>query len=373
MGHMGLWNEITERFEDAKEAMETDRTADMNDLEDEILETGPESDILQEPDMSESEITQRLQQVDEYEFEIFVAELWERRGWDTEITEKSRDKGIDVIASRSVPYQEKEIIQAKRYQVGNRVSSRDIQQYASLRQQVDGADKVVVVCTSGFTDDALNIAKDVNVKCVDGRTLAQIVTEEQAQDLVRKYSDSPSERVQAVPPRKQASVRSSEKSFEKQDSPTTLVEQGEFLSVELVGFEDVTTKIPSPGIGFSSDSELDGVMVALKLYNHSEHELAFREPDDFVFIDENSRSYSPANLGKGSFKGGWQKHGGSYDSIDPVFVQPGGTMKYIVGVSVPNHIKISTIKSNVDDVTINLDYKTRSELPSLPEEVRSEL
>lgn len=129
-----------------------------------------------------------LRTMDDYDFEHFVAELWERRGWETTVSEQSGDRGIDVVATKSVPYEQKILIQAKRYGENTTVGSPDIQQYASLKNQQPGVDQVLVVTTNRFTNQATEIAQQLNVKCIDGNDLVRLVEEESSKDLVEKYA-----------------------------------------------------------------------------------------------------------------------------------------------------------------------------------------
>lgn len=116
-----------------------------------------------------------LRSLDAYEFEHYVAELWEKYGWETEVIQQSNDYGIDVIATKSDPVPLKALIQAKRFQDGNNVGRPDVQQYRSLLQQERDADGVVIVTTSDFTKGAREIAEDLNVKLVAGSDLLQII------------------------------------------------------------------------------------------------------------------------------------------------------------------------------------------------------
>lgn len=112
-----------------------------------------------------------LRDLDPYEFEHYVASVWEARGWETEVQQQSRDQGIDVIAKKTDPFEQTQVIQAKRYGPNTKVGSPEIQQYASLRTQVPESDAVVVVTTGEFTDDARDLAEQLNVKLVDGQQL----------------------------------------------------------------------------------------------------------------------------------------------------------------------------------------------------------
>lgn len=131
---------------------------------------------------------ERLQSMDNYDFEYFVADLWERRGWETTVSSQAGDRGIDVVATKSEPYDQKMLIQAKRYGENTTVGSPDIQQYASLKNQQSGVDKVLVVTTNRFTNQATEIARKLNVKCIDGDDLLELVTESEATDLIDKYA-----------------------------------------------------------------------------------------------------------------------------------------------------------------------------------------
>ena len=128
-----------------------------------------------------------LQQMDPYEFEYFVADLWEKMGWETTVSSESADKGIDVTARKSTPYDQLVLIQAKRYGPNTTVGSPEIQQYASLKHQQSGVDKVLMVTTNEYTQQARELADQLNVKCIDGDDLVELVDQQEAFDLVADY------------------------------------------------------------------------------------------------------------------------------------------------------------------------------------------
>lgn len=86
------------------------------------------------------------------EFEQFVADLWEQRGYETEWLQLTNDGGRDVIAEKNG---ERIVLQAKRNKATNRVSGPEVQQYSSilLDETVDG---VAIVTTSSFTHGAFH-------------------------------------------------------------------------------------------------------------------------------------------------------------------------------------------------------------------------
>jgi hypothetical protein len=130
-----------------------------------------------------------LQQMDPYEFEHFVADLWKRMGWETTVSTASADKGVDITARKSRPYEQLLLIQAKRYGPNTTVGSPDVQQYASLRQQFENVDKVLIVTTNGYSRQAREIADDLNVKLIDGDGLVELIDEYDSLDLVAEYLD----------------------------------------------------------------------------------------------------------------------------------------------------------------------------------------
>jgi len=135
------------------------------------------------------ELRHWLQSIDDYEFEKFVAELWRKMGWETTVTDGSTDRGIDVIARKTEPFDTKQLIQAKRYSDGSTVGSPQIQQYASLRHQEPNVDTVVVVTTSTFSKQAAQMATDLNVKLIDGTALEAIIRQYECEELVLRYAD----------------------------------------------------------------------------------------------------------------------------------------------------------------------------------------
>ncbi len=138
---------------------------------------------------SAEQLKAALQRMDAYDFEHFVGDLWERMGWQTEVSTATADKGVDVIARKSSPYEQTLVIQAKRYGPNTTVGSPEVQQYASLRHQYDGVDKVLLVTTNRYTNQGKELAERLNVKCINGDELVQLILEHDALDLVAAYLD----------------------------------------------------------------------------------------------------------------------------------------------------------------------------------------
>jgi restriction system protein len=100
------------------------------------------------------------------EFEALVSNLFGRMGLDTRLTQSSRDGGVDAIAFDLRPViGGKVVIQAKRYRHTVGVSAvRDL--YGTMNHE--GANKGILVSTSGYGPDAYTFAKDKPIELIDG-------------------------------------------------------------------------------------------------------------------------------------------------------------------------------------------------------------
>lgn len=108
-----------------------------------------------------------------YDFEEFIAKLFNKLGYNTRTTSKTGDYGVDVIAENGF---EKVAIQCKKYHEGNTVGNQTIQMLLGAMQlQGLKADRGVVVTTSHFTRQAYKQAEDNNVELWDKDILHQAV------------------------------------------------------------------------------------------------------------------------------------------------------------------------------------------------------
>lgn len=137
---------------------------------------------------SKTELKRELQQMDPYEFEKLVADIWELEGYETEVRKGSRDKGIDIVATRDSPVPEKILIQAKRYSTDNKLGSQEIRKYRTLYQQVDNVDSVVIVTTGEATSEAKGLAAELDVKVLEGNALSKILHENAGEKLLQEYN-----------------------------------------------------------------------------------------------------------------------------------------------------------------------------------------
>ena len=128
--------------------------------------------------MGSGTLRSRMQEIDPYEFQSFVADLWEEEGWEPHIPQNGESS---VVAERSGAIDQQLLLQTRRYSAGNTVGKSDI-------QQAPDADTTVVVTTSEFTDQAKAHAYDHDMKLVDGDDLADMVREHGREDLIDEYA-----------------------------------------------------------------------------------------------------------------------------------------------------------------------------------------
>lgn len=145
--------------------------------------------------MSEGEVTvealnKQFQTIDPDDFEKLVADLWEYLGYNTNVTKGSNDGGVDVVATREIPYKEKVVIQAKRWK--STVGGPDLREYISHTYR-DDVDAAIVIGTAGFTKSAKEETERHDIKLINGRNLADMFIEEDVVGLVEKYANDKSD------------------------------------------------------------------------------------------------------------------------------------------------------------------------------------
>jgi restriction system protein len=127
-----------------------------------------QSDVL-----ADLESRPNLMDLNPYEFENLVGNLFQKMGLDTKLTRSSRDGGVDAVAYDKRPILGgKVVIQAKRYRHTVGVSAvRDL--YGTM--QHEGANKGILVTTSSYGPDAYEFIKDKPVELIDGGGLLYLL------------------------------------------------------------------------------------------------------------------------------------------------------------------------------------------------------
>ena len=127
-----------------------------------------QSDIL-----SDLESRPNLMDLNPFEFENLVGNMFKQLGLESKLTRSSRDGGVDVVAFDVRPViGGKVVIQAKRYKNTVGVSAvRDL--YGTMMNE--GANKGILVTTSGYGPDAFEFAKDKPIELLDGGQLLYLL------------------------------------------------------------------------------------------------------------------------------------------------------------------------------------------------------
>lgn len=127
-----------------------------------------ESDVL-----ADLESRPNLMELNPFEFENLVTNLFEQMGFESKLTRSSKDGGVDCIAFDTRPIiGGKVVIQAKRWKNTVGVSAvRDL--YGTMINE--GANKGILVSTSGYGPDAFNFANDKPIELVDGGGLLYLL------------------------------------------------------------------------------------------------------------------------------------------------------------------------------------------------------
>lgn len=114
--------------------------------------------------------------INPFEFEELVATLFSKMGYETEVTPKTGDFGIDIIAKNE---KETIAIQTKKYARGNNVGNRDVQcLLGAMQLRGVKANKAILITTSDFTLQAVEQAKETPIELWDGSYVSS---------LLRKY------------------------------------------------------------------------------------------------------------------------------------------------------------------------------------------
>jgi restriction system protein len=130
-----------------------------------------QSDIL-----SDLENRPNIMELNPFEFENLVSNLFGQIGFQTKQTRTTKDSGVDAVAFDPRPILGgKVVIQAKRYKnVVGVAAVRDL--YGTMINE--GACKGILVTTSHYGPDAYDFAKDKPIELIDGGGLLYLLDQQ---------------------------------------------------------------------------------------------------------------------------------------------------------------------------------------------------
>ncbi|WP_412758954.1 restriction endonuclease [Metabacillus fastidiosus] len=103
-----------------------------------------------------------IDQMDGFQFEVYLKALFKELGYKTEVTKKTGDYGADLVLQGK----KKIVIQAKRYNIKNKVSIGAVQEVYAAKAYYQ-ASEAWVITNSLFTKQAEILAKACGVKLLD--------------------------------------------------------------------------------------------------------------------------------------------------------------------------------------------------------------
>lgn len=102
---------------------------------------------------------ERIQKMSPREFELFVGDLFQRVGYSVKITQRTRDGGRDIIATKAEPIPFTLIVECKHWGENHKVNVSVVRSVYGV-QSAEQANKSVIVTSSKFTRDARKFAED---------------------------------------------------------------------------------------------------------------------------------------------------------------------------------------------------------------------
>jgi HJR/Mrr/RecB family endonuclease len=135
-------------------------------------------------------LLRKLHNLEPMVFEQFIADLWSQLGWETEVVPVEEDRGADVIATQEDLFTRRRAIQVKRKNPSSTHNLDEVQRYMALSLR-DGIDEALLVTTGQFTQTAREEADVSSYELMDGRGLASFIRENELQQVVDQYVESP--------------------------------------------------------------------------------------------------------------------------------------------------------------------------------------
>jgi restriction system protein len=111
-----------------------------------------------------------------YEFESLIAELFSEIGYRVNLTKRTHDDGIDILAiNQNITKVEKIVIQCKRYKQNITVS--DIRELIGV-VEITKATKGIFCTSSNFTNSAIKLQKETNrIELINGQEIIKLCNE----------------------------------------------------------------------------------------------------------------------------------------------------------------------------------------------------
>lgn len=123
-----------------------------------------------------------LQGMDQSEFGQFVAALWERQGWQTQV---KNDDGKTFVAVQRPNTGEEGLLWAI---PDGEVGGQQVQQFAKVCQQYEVSESAIVTAGT-VSDHAEKVSQGSGVELLDGEGVARILKQKEWTDLAEEYGE----------------------------------------------------------------------------------------------------------------------------------------------------------------------------------------
>ncbi len=119
---------------------------------------------------TDGELIKWLGNLNHWEFEHYIGDLFTKLGYKTRVIGRSYDEGIDVIAEKNGI---KHYIQCKHY--NNKVGVKDVREFCGALSDKLSNDKAFFITNNFFTEGAERFAADKPIELIDGNQLVKYI------------------------------------------------------------------------------------------------------------------------------------------------------------------------------------------------------
>ncbi|WP_246983471.1 restriction endonuclease [Halorientalis marina] len=172
---------LDERIEQARENAAANEFVFVGDTNRAIATSDAGAD--EDGDSLSGSVRERLCRADAETFRAVVASAWREMGWEATVLDDERDERVGVIAERSHPVPETQLLVTDGAPTDARFDAERVTNVAAAVETDYDADVVAFVTTGGFTDGARDAAAETRVKLIDGDHLASILETEGVDDF----------------------------------------------------------------------------------------------------------------------------------------------------------------------------------------------
>lgn len=118
-------------------------------------------------------LSKEIEDLTPYEFEHYIAQIFNKKGYKTKVTSLSRDYGVDIIAKNKT---ETIAIQVKKYNKTS-VGNKDVQRLlGAMQMNKIKANRSILITTSWFTKNAYEQARGCQIELWGGKKLSKVIS-----------------------------------------------------------------------------------------------------------------------------------------------------------------------------------------------------